>query len=49
MSHKIIRKTTKPSINEITGLSDGTLWRLEKEGRFPRRIRLGENGSPLDN
>ncbi len=26
-----------------TGLSSVTIWRLEKAGRFPRRIQLGSN------
>ena len=36
---KIIRK---PQVRELTGFSDTTIWRLEKQGRFPRRVRLGE-------
>lgn len=35
---KILRKK---EVREITGLSDTTLWRLEKEGKFPVRLRLG--------
>lgn len=26
-----------------TGLSEMTLWRRQKEGTFPRRVRLGPN------
>lgn len=33
----------KPETTFRTGLSDVTLWRLEKTGNFPRRIRLGGN------
>ena len=36
---KIIRK---PQVRELTGFSDTTIWRLEKQGRSPRRVRLGE-------
>jgi prophage regulatory protein len=35
---RIIRK---PEARQITGLSDPTIYRLEKEGRFPKRLRLG--------
>jgi predicted DNA-binding transcriptional regulator AlpA len=38
-ARKIIRK---PQVRELTGFSDTTIWRLEKQGRFPRRVRLGE-------
>ena len=27
----------------MIGLSDATIWRLEKKGKFPRRISLGGN------
>ena len=30
-------------VSRITGLSRTTLWRLERKGAFPRRIRLGAN------
>jgi len=35
---KILRKK---DVREITGLGDTTLWRLEKLGKFPARLRLG--------
>jgi prophage regulatory protein len=35
---KILRKK---EVREITGLGDTTLWRLEKMGKFPARLRLG--------
>jgi len=35
---KIIRK--KELLNLI-GLSDTTVWRLERKGKFPKRLRLG--------
>ena len=28
----------KPDVEEITGYSSTTIWRLEKAGKFPRRI-----------
>ena len=34
---KILRK---PVTWDKTGLSDTTLWRLEKEGKFPKRVKL---------
>lgn len=35
---KILRKK---EVRQITGLSDTTLWRLERDSCFPRRLRLG--------
>lgn len=40
MSQRIIRK---PELFSMIGLSDATIWRLEKKGKFPRRISLGGN------
>ncbi len=37
---RIIRK--KELLPHI-GLSDVTIWRMERAGKFPRRIRLGGN------
>ena len=33
----------KPEIRYITGLSDITVWRMERDGKFPKRVRLGGN------
>jgi prophage regulatory protein len=33
----------KPEITERSALSSVTIWRLEKAGQFPKRIRLGGN------
>ena len=33
----------KPEILNMIGLSDPTIWRMEKDGKFPKRIRLGGN------
>jgi prophage regulatory protein len=30
-------------VTRLSGLSRTTLWRLERQGTFPRRIRLGLN------
>lgn len=30
-------------IREATGLSRVTIWRLERAGKFPQRIKLGDN------
>ena len=32
-----------PDLVRVTGLSRTTLWRLEREGTFPPRVRLSEN------
>jgi prophage regulatory protein len=37
---RIIRKS---EMLARTGLSDTTIWRMEKAGEFPRRVRLGGN------
>jgi predicted DNA-binding transcriptional regulator AlpA len=29
-------------VTQITGLSRTTIWRLERDGKFPRRVRLSE-------
>jgi prophage regulatory protein len=30
-------------VTRLTGLSRTTLWRLERQGQFPQRIRFGRN------
>jgi len=40
MNKRIIRK---PELFSKIGLSDATIWRMEKAGRFPQRIQLGGN------
>ncbi len=30
-------------VSRLTGLSRTTLWRMERAGTFPARVRLGEN------
>lgn len=35
------RVMRKPELFSKVGLSDATIWREERAGRFPRRIRLG--------
>ena len=39
-AQRIIRK---PELLNILGLSDPTVYRMEKAGRFPKRLRLGGN------
>ncbi|MGW7233014.1 helix-turn-helix transcriptional regulator [Pseudomonas fulva] len=29
------------AVADMTGLSRSTIWRMEQEGRFPRRVQLG--------
>lgn len=33
----------EPERKRLTGLSRVQWWRLEKEGRVPRRVQLGDN------
>jgi prophage regulatory protein len=42
MARNIIRKRR---VLERTGFSDTTIWRLEKAGSFPKRLRLTEAGA----
>jgi prophage regulatory protein len=35
----------KPEVLAIVNVSPTTLWRMEKAGRFPRRISLGPNSA----
>ena len=35
----------KPEVLEIVNVSPATLWRMEKAGRFPKRISLGPNSA----
>lgn len=37
---RIIRKA---ELLAMVGLSDPTIWRMERDGKFPKRIRLGGN------
>jgi prophage regulatory protein len=37
------RKLRRKDVCKYTGLSVTTLWRLEKAGKFPARIRLSSN------
>lgn len=32
-----------PDVQKLVGLSRTTIWRLEQEGKFPARKKLGEN------
>jgi prophage regulatory protein len=34
---------TQQDVGRLTGLSRATIWRYERFGRFPRRLRLGPN------
>ena len=40
MQERVIRK---PELFARIGLSDATVWRLERQGKFPKRIKLGGN------
>jgi len=38
-----VRVIRKPELLGMIGLSDATVWRMERAGRFPGRITLGGN------
>lgn len=40
MEQRVMRK---PEVIGKIGLSDPTIWRMEKRGAFPKRITLGGN------
>jgi len=40
LPNRILRK---PEVLNMVGVSDATLWRWEKAGRFPKRLELGGN------
>ncbi len=33
----------KKELLAMIGLSDATIWRMERDGKFPKRVRLGSN------
>jgi predicted DNA-binding transcriptional regulator AlpA len=33
----------EPECRRLSGLSRSTRWRLEREGKFPKRLRISEN------
>lgn len=39
----IDRIMRKRELLRVVGLSDPTIWRMERAGRFPKRIHLGSN------
>ena len=39
-SARILRK---PAVLDRVALSDTTIWRLEKAGKFPKHVKLGAN------
>lgn len=41
MGNKERRVLRKPELMVKTSLSDATIWRMEKAGKFPKRVRLG--------
>jgi len=40
--HGSNRFMRKPEVRKVTGLSDTTIWRMERRGEFPRRRRLSQ-------
>jgi prophage regulatory protein len=38
-----VRILGEPEVYRLTNLSRTTRWRLEREGKFPRRLRLSGN------
>ena len=43
MAKQIVRILRKPEVLDMVGVSDATLWRWERDGKFPKRIQLGSN------
>lgn len=43
VEQKTERLIRKPELFNRIGLSDATIWRLEKAGSFPKRVQLGGN------
>lgn len=41
LSKKLDRVIRKPEVLNAVGLSDCTVWRMERTGKFPKRIKLG--------
>ncbi len=41
MTHPHDRILRKKTTLNMVGLSDATIWRMERDGRFPKRIRMG--------
>lgn len=39
----IVQFIREPECLRITGLSRATRWRLEKEGKFPKRCKISQN------
>ena len=35
---KILRK---PQVLDVIGVSDPTIWRWERQGKFPKRVQIG--------
>jgi prophage regulatory protein len=31
----------KPELQHMIGLSDASIWRMERQGKFPKRIKIG--------
>ncbi len=38
---QVDRISRSPEVEKITGLSKVTIWRQERQGQFPRRVRIG--------
>lgn len=38
-----VRMLRLPEVIDLTGLSQTTIWRRERQGQFPKRRRLGAN------
>lgn len=45
---KLSRFLRFPEVRHLTGLSRSTIWRYEREGRFPQRIQIGDNAVGWD-
>lgn len=43
MKPHVERMLREPEVRSMTGLSHATLWRLERAGSFPKRVKLSTN------
>jgi len=43
MQQNTERLIRKPELMSMIGLSDATIWRMERAGKFPRRVQIGGN------
>ncbi len=45
LKYGLDRFIREPEVVRITGLSRATIWRKERDGEFPKRVKLSSNAS----